>query len=100
MEGTVSDAAHDGALSDRQTERQTRTHSHTHLLVEGTISYAAHHGASPPHNGHRTVSPVQHQPGNVLPRHIRELLAEDVLERNQPEHQTSDIFKRLFKYYG
>ena len=56
----------------------------SHLRVEGPVGDAADHGAILAHNCDAAVAAVKDKPRNVLLRHVGQLPAEDVLQRDQP----------------
>ena len=56
------------------------------LGMEGTVGDASNDRAVTTHNNNAAVPPVQHEARYVLLRHIGQLLAEDVFERDQPAH--------------
>lgn len=66
------------------------------LVGEGAVGDAADAGAPLPHDGHGAVAAVQHQPRYVLPRHVGQLPAEDVLQGDQPAtpHSSASCARR------
>lgn len=52
--------------------------------MEGAVGDASHHQAVLLDDGHAAMPAVQHKASNVLSRHVGQLLAEDVLQSNQP----------------
>ncbi len=56
----------------------------TGLRVEWPVSDAAHHQAVLLHHRHAAVPPVEDQACDVLPRHVGQLLAEDVFQSYEP----------------
>lgn len=72
------------------------------LLVEGAVGDAPHHISFPPDDGHRAMPPIKHQAGNVLSRHVGQLLGKDVLQGYEPikQQQSSDYgcccFEKMF----